>query len=262
MVILVMLLSAKAQAQNLVQNGDFTQTNAVGVQSSGVSSNGGQLLYDINAVGWSNTLSGSTPGYNFLFTTNSFSNTNGVAGNAGNLNLWSTNYAGGGGTLSSPPTNAYFPTPGNFIANDGAYLTTAVQQTVTNLIPGQSYVLNFYWAAGQQQRNTFSNSITAQWFASLGGTTNATSIYTNAPQSVSPWMQSTAVFAATNSTEVLSFLASGTPNGQPPFSLLGGVSLVAVPEPSQVASSILLLVGVTGFLVYRKRRGTAATVTE
>jgi len=259
--ILVVSLSSAIQAQtNLVQDGDFTQTNTTGVHTTGATTNGGQLSYNIGAVGWTNTPASNQAynnayGYNFLFTTNSFDNTNGVAGNAGNFNLWSTNYAGGHGTLSSPPTNAFFPTPGNFLAADGAYQTSNIRQTITSLVAGQQYLLDFQWAVGQQYRNSFTSSVTAQWNVSLGDSLMTTPVYTNNPgQTVSPWMDATAVFTASNSSEILSFLASGTPNGQPPFALLGDVSLVAVPEPSQVASSILLLACMAGFLVYRRQK--------
>ena len=51
-------------------------------------------------------------------------------------------------------------------------------------------------------------------------------------------------FTANSSTELLSFLAVGTPAANlPPFALLDGVSLTAVPEPSTWA---LMLVGFSG----------------
>ena len=41
------------------------------------------------------------------------------------------------------------------------------------------------------------------------------------------------VFTATASSELLTFLAVGTPSGVPPFSLLDGVSMTsAAPEPA------------------------------
>ena len=53
----------------------------------------------------------------------------------------------------------------------------------------------------------------------------------------SGWRSVTMSFTPTSATEVLSFLAAGTPSGQPPFSLLDGVSLTqnAVPEPTSLA---------------------------
>ena len=43
-------------------------------------------------------------------------------------------------------------------------------------------------------------------------------------------MQDTFNYTMASSTETLSFLAVGTPSGQPPFSLLAGVDVEVVPE--------------------------------
>jgi hypothetical protein len=63
-------------------------------------------------------------------------------------------------------------------------------------------------------------------------------------------------FTASSTSQILSFLAVGTPTGLPPVSLLDGVSLVdstvpAVPEPSSWAM-LLAGVGAMGFML-RKR---------
>jgi len=60
-------------------------------------------------------------------------------------------------------------------------------------------------------------------------------------------------YIATSSTEVLSFLAVGTPSGVPPFALLDGVSLNAntVPEPE---SYTLLGIGLLGILSVRRQQ--------
>lgn len=54
----------------------------------------------------------------------------------------------------------------------------------------------------------------------------------------------------------LSFLAVGTPAGVPPFSLLDGVSMVAVPEP-QTWGMLGLGLGLVGFAA-RRRKAKAA----
>jgi hypothetical protein len=51
-------------------------------------------------------------------------------------------------------------------------------------------------------------------------------------QSDIPWQTQTMNFTATAASEVLEFIAMGTPNGQPPFVLLDGVSLQSIPEPT------------------------------
>jgi hypothetical protein len=67
------------------------------------------------------------------------------------------------------------------------------------------------------------------------------------------WMQNGFTFTATSTQETLSFLAIGTPNGQPPFSALADVSL-QVPEPG----SLTLLLAATGLgFMLRRRRASA-----
>jgi hypothetical protein len=236
-------LLQRAQAQvDLVQNGNFTTTNWITPQPANVATtNGGQLGYNLNATGWSNV----STGYNFLFTAGSVSS-NVVNGNAGSLSLWSTDN-GGSNTLTAPPGG------GNFLAADGAYETEPIQQTVTGLTAGKEYLLSFYWAAAQQ--TGFNGATTDFWSASLGGETNSTTTYDLPNHSFSGWMQQTFDFTATNSSEVLSFLATGTPNGEPPFSLLADVSMqVAVPEPSQIKMGSLLLLIIACAAIPRIRR--------
>jgi hypothetical protein len=62
-------------------------------------------------------------------------------------------------------------------------------------------------------------------------------------------MTQTFYFVATNTSELLSFLATGTPSGEPPFALLANVS-VTVPEPDSVTimlSGLVALIGLTRF---------------
>jgi len=56
----------------------------------------------------------------------------------------------------------------------------------------------------------------------------------------------------TSATEVLSFLAIGTPGGVPPFSLLDGVSITEVPEPTSLALLGAGL-GLVGLMTRRRR---------
>ena len=55
-------------------------------------------------------------------------------------------------------------------------------------------------------------------------------------------------FTADAVNPVLTFLSVGTPDGLPPFALLDGVSLKAVPEPSAA------LLGALGALALLRRR--------
>ena len=82
----------------------------------------------------------------------------------------------------------------------------------------------------------------------------------SAPGSLSGWSLEAFDFIATAASEVLSFLAVGSPAANlPPFALLDGVSLTAVPEPSALAM-MLAGFGGLGFVAHRRRRTPVAIV--
>jgi hypothetical protein len=91
---------------------------------------------------------------------------------------------------------------------------------------------------------------------SLGGQTFITPAVDIGSQSFSGWMNQSFTYTATNSSENLSFLAEGTPNG---VALLDGVSMYqATSVPEDGAPAIyLLLAGApccgAMFLSYRRR---------
>lgn len=223
--------SAQAVNSNFVVNGDFEQTT-----------NGtGQFDYSTVATGWTSS------GYNFLFAAGTADST-GSMGQDGKLALWGPQNGSNNGLTNSP-------TGGNFVAADGAYKIGAIQQTISGLKVGQDYQVSFDWAAAQQKNFTGPN--TEHWGVSLGSETKSTSIYSNKSEGFSGWMHETMTFTATGPSEVLSFLAAGTPSGQPPFSLLDGVSMTsAVPEPATWG----MLLGGLGLiaLALRRRNGGAA----
>ena len=72
-------------------------------------------------------------------------------------------------------------------------------------------------------------------------------------------MKQTFDYTATSAMETLSFLAVGTPSGQPPFALLGGVSLDPVPEPSTWMIIAAFSVALTVFGLIRRRRRSRAS---
>jgi hypothetical protein len=113
----------------------------------------------------------------------------------------------------------------------------------------QNYVVSFYQAASEQAGGKGSPS-TDRWQVSLGGKIKDSALVINAPNGFVPWEKQTLSFTATATSEVLSFLAGGTPAGVPPVALLDGVTLNApVPEPAA-----LTLVATIGAARLRRRK--------
>jgi PEP-CTERM motif len=148
------------------------------------------------------------------------------------------------------------PDGGNyFIADGDQTYSQPLQQTVAGLAVGGTYNLSFYQAAAQQDSPSFTSLTTEQWQVSLGSQTLTSTLMHNASENYVPWMSQTLTFTATAASEVLSFMAVGTPAGQPPFVLLDGVSITKTPEPATIAliGVSLVALGVAGKL--RKIRG-------
>jgi len=205
---------------NLVENGDFSQVTMP---------NGPQEMTDSNVAGWSSS------GYNFIFFPGTQTSGSLAPEYGSNVSFWNPGNGADNGFTDTSPTG------GNYLAADGAFRTGAITQTLHGLNIGAEYAVSFDWAAAQQY--TYTGATTEQWMVSLGGQTASTVAYQLPSQGFSGWMEQTFDFTATSADEVLSFLANGTPNGEPPFSLLDGVSAneILVPEP---AAWLLLLAGV------------------
>jgi hypothetical protein len=89
--------------------------------------------------------------------------------------------------------------------------------------------------------------------AALTGITGAptTSVYSGAYGSSSAWSTVTFDFTASSASEILSFLAYGTPVGGPPVALLDNVSLEDIPEPSGIAA--VGIAAMLGVVTWRRR---------
>lgn len=227
----------QVQATSLVLNGSFET-----LLQPGVSAQFGAGYSSQQVTNW------TTSGYNFVFAPGT-ADTTGTAqavGQYGGLSLWGPN----DGAANGLP--AYSPDGGNYIGADGAYDVAAITQTLTGLSPGSVAVVSFDWAGAQQYNYT--GVTTEQWIVGFGNEpTQATAAVQNLNHGFTGWMQQTFSFAITSTTAVLSFLAVGTPNGEPPFSLLDGVSLIQVPEPATWAI-LLSGVGLAGLASRRRVR--------
>ena len=230
-----------AKATNLVTNGSFEQlTGGIGQ----IGYNGSSLL-----TGWTNGTDGSgNLGYNFVYSSGS-ADTTGANGDSGNVKLWGPNDGSNNGLPATSPDG------GNYIAADGAYQTAPISQTINGLTAGKQYTVSF-WFAGAQQYG-FNGVTTEKWLVSLGGTQLSTATLTDPSNGFTGWQYTTLTFTAGASSQVLSFLAAGTPNGEPPFTLLDGVSVYATPEPGSVVMMLTGLVAM-GLLARRRQLSRAA----
>jgi hypothetical protein len=269
------LLAPAAQATSFV-NGTFSTTNTTGLTPTyHDTANGGQLGYNINAAGW--TAAGG--GFNLLFT----SGANAVAGivdqyasaqNSPNFSLYGTAL---GASSPNGLASTAVPGGGNIVGLDGAFGVKPLEQTITGLTLGHQYAVSFQWAGAQQSGYTGATTEQLQVYFganaptiavgangydySFGSNFDSTAILSNPQGGFTGWNAATFNFTATSASEVLGFLAVGTPNGEPPISLLTDVSFTdvtppppATPEPGTLPLFVTGLVGGIGVLRSRNWR--------
>ena len=251
---LALMGAATAQAASLVTNGDFT---AHGATASGITLADGTAQLnnsDGYITGWT-TGDGSlaTSGYNQVWL---FPNGNPDAPQGGG---WY-----GGWPIYGPASgyNNGFANirPGSPIVelDAGGDYRGSLYQTLNGLTPGATYNVSFDWGGGQQ--TCCSGTTTEQLQVSFGGSTQSTIVWHNPQAGFSGWMHESFNFTADATSDVLSFVAVGTPSGYPPVALLSGVSASAVPEP---AAWTMMIVGIGALgAVARRRRAMSAFAAE
>jgi hypothetical protein len=213
----------QVEAANLVINGGFNQNNV-----TGASAYLGNTNNDVTVTGWTfGAFRGAGPtqgdnGYNFIISDGTNLTTTGMAAQ-GNAPYGSTPLYGNQ-TINSADGSGWY------IAADGWFGNESISQTINGLTAGQQYTVNFSQAYGQQAG--FVGNETMTWQVGFGGSTqnsNVMNIISASP--VSAWESQSMTFTADSTSQVLSFLASGTQD-VPPFALLSGVSVEAVAAPS------------------------------
>ena len=228
------LAAAPARAVPVIVNGGFeTLSPGTAASTEFGTRYAGQVV-----TGW------TTTGYNYVFTPGT-ADTSGAANEYGqHLKLWGPGDGSGNGLTASSPAG------GNFLAADGPYYPGPIQQTVTGLDVNSVANISFWWAGAQQYG--YDGATTEKWQVSLGDETHTTPVLQNVNHGFTGWQKQTLSFVVTSATEVLSFLAVGTPAGVPPFTLLDGITVSEVPEPPSFALLGMGL-GLAGLVSYCRR---------
>lgn len=229
---------------DLVVNGNFTATTTISAANPS-SASGGELHYNINATGW------ATTGYNFIFSSGAAA-VSGVNSSYGSFSLWGDNTFSGS-TVSTALGTTAVPGGGGFIGADGAFEVGAITQTITGLTAGHQYDVSFYYAAAQQKGNSYKSATADYWTVNLGSQIASSTVGQSTPtlnlpgedtaahaaNNFSGWVHATMTFTASAASDILSFLATGSPSGQPPFALLTDVSVEAAPTSTPEPSSLI-----------------------
>ncbi|MBS1830929.1 MAG: PEP-CTERM sorting domain-containing protein [Acidobacteria bacterium] len=229
---LAFTLSSSATA-GLVTNGSFEDTTGLTLANTGV------MVAQSNLPGW--LVAGGPSAFDCVVT-DPAPQTNNCTGRL---------------DVEPPSQWGFWTTPGvspdggNFFYADGdAQFGEPISQLITGLVVNQHYTLTFHQAAAQE--NGFSGATQEWWRVTFAGTTQDSAVMNTPSHGHAAWNLQTMEFVANATSSTLTFLAMGTPSGQPPLVLLDGVDLAPTPEPATF--------GIIGFaiagLAAAKRRST------
>lgn len=227
-----------AAVTNLVTNGGFENTTFT---TSHEFDGPGNAYGTNNVVGWASNA------YTLLF----------IGGTQTTVNA--VNRFGAANNYFYNSLSTLSPDGGNFVALDGdSSIRGPLSQTINGLTVGKSYTLAFNW--GGAQLRTATGATTDQLSVTFGGQTQSTAVISNVSQGFTGWLNQSFNFTATSTSQVLSFLSIGTPDGLPPIAVLDGVSLVETPAVPEPATWALLITGFAfiGAAARRRRAAVAA----
>jgi hypothetical protein len=165
------------------------------------------------------------------------------------------------GNYVAPGASQTDPAGGYFLLLDGEPpWLSGIYQNITGLTVGDKYELTFYWGATDLVPDTqaFSEDLAytlggdLEYNQPLTAPNYVTQTISEPVYGFSGWLKVSQMFTATATSEFLEFAAEGGPYGAPSSSLIDGVSLTYVPEPSTWALMILG-VGAVGGLARRRR---------
>ncbi|THD65349.1 MAG: PEP-CTERM sorting domain-containing protein [Phenylobacterium sp.] len=196
------------------------------------------------ATGWTST-NVAQNAYNFVMADGNV----GSNGQYGNVALWTQANAGNG-------WNGLAALSGNFVALDDDFQIGALTQTITGLTVGQTYTFTYEYAFAQQLG--FTGPTTQSLEADVGPdfAQNSGNV-TLGSQGFIGWQAGGGAFTATQTSETLSFLATGSPQ-VPPFALVSNVSITGgVPEPAAWAMMLFGFGGLGALARLRARRFAA-----